>query len=382
MTDFDRPIFYYAQGTSFLFNWFGFTIGSQGGSGGFFVNIMGNVQFVPDIYLQTLWGRLALLGEYGVPSAYVAGLDGQTYLWEGGIVNDVFPRLLDEELWQYKRVPYPASTIFMGPSIEWGVDWVIDDILETPIGTPLALGGYSQGAAMMTRLYDEFRTGRLRNRRSDLRAVVCFGNPRRESGRTFPGSSGYSGACDIPGDNSSGHGVFPHLSDMGVFDPWVRRFARLQNTEDLVWEFTMPNEVISGVGDSEDGNLFQRFTHNALRAIPVLALTDWDGFFSKTPLYAIAPPGVEADEDGAIALRDALTNEIVTYMPGGGHIMYGGFPPPNADGSIPSSGDTCYQIAAKYLRNVGTAIQNEMHPTIPAPTGRPTFSWFSALPGG
>lgn len=380
MTD-DRPIFYYAQGTSYLWNWFGLTVGSQGGGGHVNLNIMGNMVSVPDVYTQTPWGTIPWFGTYTMPSLHVKGLDGTTVLWEGGITQDAFPLLLDEELWQYKRVPYPASTLFIGPSIEYGVDWVIADILTKPVGTPLALGGYSQGAAMMTRLYDEFRTGRLKNRRSDLRAVVCFGNPRREQGRTFPGSSGYSGACDVSGDTLNGHGVFPHISDMSTVDLWVRRFARLQNTEDLVWEFTMPNEVISGVGDSDDGRLFQRFTHHSLRFIPLLALIDINAFFAKTPTYAVAPPGIEVNEAGETVMRDGLTNEIVGTMPGGGHIMYPGWPPPNADGTIPTSGPTCYQIAAQYLRDVGTAIQNELHPVVPAPTARPTYSWFSSLPG-
>lgn len=360
-----------------MWNWFGFSIGSQGGGGNVDVDVFGTTINMPDMYL----GGVPIFGDYTMPTINIKGLDGTAVFWEGGITQDVFPRLLDEELWEFKRVPYPASTVFIGPSIEWGVDWVIADILETPIGTPLALGGYSQGAAMMSRLYNEFRTGRLRNRRADLRAVVNFGNPMREQGRTFPGSSGYSGACDVPGDNSSGHGVFPHIGHMSLVDIWVRRFARLQNTEDLVWEFTMPNEVISGVGESEDGQLFQRFTHHSLRALPLLALIDIGAFFAKTPLYAVPPAGVEANEDGAIAMYDGVTDELIGYMPGGGHVMYPLFPPPNADGSIPTSGDTCYQVAAKYLRSVGTAIQNEMHPTVPAPVGRPTYSWFSSLPG-
>jgi hypothetical protein len=70
-------------------------------------------------------------------------------------------------------------------------------------------------------------------------------------------------------------------------------------------------------------------------------------------------------------------------MAGGGHVMYPFFPPPNADGSIPSSGDTAYQIAAKYLNTVGQQIYALMNPTVPTrPIEKPTYQWFSSLASG
>lgn len=383
----NKPIFYYAQGTSWLWNWFGFQAGSQGGGGS--VQIGNSGIFVPDVYVLN---GVPLFGQPYIPATHIKGLNGQFVYWEGGIVNDPFPYLLDTDLWHWKRVPYPASTAFMGPSIEVGVDWVINDILSQPPGTSFALGGYSQGAAVMSRVYNEFRSGRLAGRREALRAMVTFGNPMREQGHTFPGS-GYSGACDIPGDNTSGHGTFPALEDVDdLLSPFVRRFARLQNTEELVWDFTMPNEVISGVGNSPDGRFLQNFTTNALRLIPLAALLDIGKAMGDLwTRFGVAPAGVPqgTDPNGigykTVKVVNPLTGEV-GYQPGGGHIMYPFFPPPNADGTIPASGDTCYQLAAKYLNSVGRRINDELHPVfVPALAGsasvRPSFSWFTSLPG-
>lgn len=361
MTD-DRPVFYYAQGTSWLFNMLGVTI--------------------------TMGMQLAHLNLFGIdlvsnptpPTAtgYVKGINNDFYYWDGQIPNDPFPNLLPSSLWKVKRVPYPASTIFIGPSIEWAVDWIIADILTTPVGTPFACGGYSQGAAVMSRIYQECRQGRLANRRADLRAVVAFGNPMREQGHGFPGHSGYSGALDIAGDTISGHGVFPDINSLGIFDPFIQRFARLQGTEPLFWDFTMPNEVIGGVGDSQDGQEILNFTREGLRVFPIWTLLNL-GAFGKMAALGVAPPGVE-QQNGLIKITDPKTG-AVSYAPGGGHVMYPHFPPPNRDGSIPTSGDTCYQLAARYLTTVGQRIYDERHPTVPAPTNPISYQWFSSLPG-
>jgi hypothetical protein len=308
----------------------------------------------------------------------IKALDGKTVYWG---TDDPFPLLLDPNLWRTKTVNYPAQTLFMGPSIVDGVNQIVADIKLQPKGTPIALGGYSQGAAVMSCVYNEFRNGRLMDRRSDLRAVITFGNPMREAGHTFPGSSGYSGACDIDGDLRSGHGTFPALKDIPVVNPFVRQFARLQNTESLVWDFTMPNEVISGVGDSADGKfLVNNYTLQGLTQIPVFALAFIGQATALWNDFGKAPFGVPQDSNFLVRAVDAITG-VFRYVPGGGHIMYPLYPPPNADGTIPSSGDTCYQIAAKHLNSVGQTIYDEMNPTVPEPIYKPLYQWYSSLPG-
>lgn len=359
-----RPRFYYAQGTSYGFN----------GGEPTLINYLLN------------GGNPFILGANGPANRWIKGVNNDFYYW-GDFPNDVFPDIIDQTLWESKKVPYPASGIFIGPSIEIGVEWVIADILTTPVGTPFAMGGYSQGAAVMSRVYQETRSGRLTDRRHDLRAMVTFGNPMREAGHTYPGSSGYSGACDIPGDTRSGHGSFPSAQQAFLF-PYVSRFARLQNTDDFVWDFTMPNEVISGVGDSADGIYLQIQTLLGLQLIPIFAaiglgrMGDLWSLFGQGLLDGVIQTarlitGVIQDATGLIKVIDPKTGDI-GWVPGGGHVMYPSFPPPNSDGSIPSTGQTCYQLAASYINRTGQQIYDQLNPSIPQPTTAPTYSWSSS----
>ena len=323
------PTFYYANGTAVAANFFGFAVGPIGGGA----------------------------------DLHVKGVNGEFYSWDGAVATDPFPQLLDTNLWQWERVPYPASALDIGTSIKQGVDWTVAQILDTP--GPFALGGYSQGAAVMSNVYNECRQGRLVERRQDLRAIVNFGNPMREKGRTFKGSSGYSGAFDVPNSTTGSHGCFP---------------VRLQNTEDFVYEFTMPNEVIAGVGDSNAGKLFVSAAGKLLANDLIGALLDV--LSSAAGVFVGIGGQTVADLVGAAAgtvnVIDPYTNAIIS-LSGGGHVRYPFDPPPNADGSD-GSGDTCYQIAAKYLNQVGAQIYAQANPTIPVPTKPATYSWFSTLP--
>ena len=358
------PIFYYAQGTSWLFNELGITVS----------------QALNDPYVE-VFGHVVSQGAPTLPS-HVKGLDGQIFPWDGQIPNDPFPLMLDTNLWQYKRVQYPASAIFIGPSIEIGVEWVVADILSNPVGTPWAIGGYSQGAALASRIYQEARVGRLKDRRADMKAIVGFGNPMREAGHTYPGSSGYSGACDMPDSTTGGGGTFPSLDMMGMFDIFVNRFARLIDTEDLFWNFTMPNEVIGGVGNSSDGLDMQRFTMESLRVLPIASLLTIGHVMGDLwTKYGCAPAGVPQTSK-VVKVVDPY-NGAELLMSGGGHIMYPYFPPPDANGVVPAqnSGYTCYQIALQHLREVGQRLWDEAHPTVPIDPTYPTYSWYSTLPG-
>lgn len=347
------PTFYYANGTAVTANFFGFAVGPIGGG-------------------STL---------------HVKGVNGEFYSWDGAVANDPFPQMLDTTLWQWKRVPYPASALDMGTSIKQGVDWTVEQILDTP--GPFALGGYSQGAAVMSNVYNECRQGRLVQRRQDLRACTFFGNPMRQQGKTFKGASGYAGAFDVANSTTGSHGCFP---------------VRLQNTEDFVYEFVMPNEVITGVGDSTAGKLFVSAAGKLLSNDLAGALLDVMSAAEGAPLSLLnlaasllngiaSFVGVPATNlipigqtvatligaaAGNVTVTDPYTNGSIT-LSGGGHVRYPFDPPPTATGGN-GSGDTCYQIAVKYLNQVGAQIYSQMNPTVPVPTKPATYSWFSNLP--
>lgn len=323
------PTFYYANGTAVFANFWGTIIGPIGGGSNY----------------------------------HVKGVNGEFYEWDGAVSTDPFPQMLDTSLWRWERVPYPASAVDMATSIKQGVDWTVEQILDT--AGPFALGGYSQGAAVMSNVYNECRQGRLVERRQDLRACTFFGNPMRQQGKTFKGASGYAGAFDVPNSTTGSHGCFP---------------VRLQNTEDFVYEFVMPNEVITGVGDSRVGQLF-------VSAAGKFLVNDYGGALfdilssASSSLLGINGPtvlSVLSAAAGTVTVTDPYNNASVS-LSGGGHVRYPFDPPPNADGSN-GSGDTCYQIAVKYLNQVGAQIYSQMNPTVPVPTKPATYSWFSNLP--
>lgn len=332
------PTFYYSNGTAFVANFFGNGLGPIGG---------------------------------GV-DLKIAGLNGEFYSWDGAVATDPFPSLLSPSLWQTVRVPYPASVVGMLASIQLGVEYVVGQVLDTPRGTQFAVGGYSQGAAVAAGVVNECLRGRLSSRAADLRACVTFGSPVREINHTYPGSSGYSGAGDIAGSTSGGHGIFPAN-------------LRMRNTPSYMWDFTMPNEIISGVGDSITGQLLQNFVGGAitplLTAIPTLL--GIIPFLAATGAIAVAPASVlrNATNLAEFVVTNPVTGSTTPHA-GGGHAMYPFFPPPNADGTIPASGLTAYQVAATYLNSVGAQIFDQNNPSVPVPTTPPTFQWFSSLVSG
>jgi len=341
-----RPIFYWATGTN---------------------NFL-NLPVFGEIFPTTVPGG---------PVRYIAGLNGQSIGWDGYIPTNPFPQLLDPTLWNYEFVQYPASTISMNLSIEAGVQYVINKITANPPpGPPWACGGYSQGGAVAHRLVWETKSGRLVDYRSSLRACVTFGAPTREANHTWPGSSGWSGAVDIPDSTTGGHGLFPQV--------WPFLY-RMIDTDPFVWDFAMPGDPITSVGDSVQGILASNFTGLSLNSVINLisTLVGLPFFIDWAKQNAVIPTGVPSVVDGgkAVALiTDALGN--VFNLDGGGHVLYPFFPPPAANGVIPSSGDTCYQIALRYLNQVGQQIYDQLNPTVPQPTTGPTYSWFSNLPVG
>lgn len=346
-----RPKFYYCHGTEYLIS---IKLG------------------------DTVYG----LGGNGPINRWVKGINNDFIYW-GNFADDVFPFMLDQTLWEPHPITYAASTIGIGISIESAVSEIIADIKSSPIGTPWAAGGMSQGACVASRIYQETRSGQLVDRRHDARAFIGFGNPMREINKTFPGGFGWSGALDIPGapngphSTTNGHGAFPSLDSLSPADLFINRFARLQNTEDHFWNFAMPNDVFTSVGDSPVGQFIQLGTREGLRIIPIGAvLAILAGWFTTLAENAIAPFGVAQNSNKEVLVTDPKLG-TTSVAPGGGHGMYAWFPPPNADGSIPSSGDTCYQLAAKYINRVGQQIYDELNPQPPNPANPAVYSWSS-----
>lgn len=285
---------------------------------------------------EFLGNSIPMPGSNAVPWN-IKGLNGATVSTTGGEANDPFPAMLDTAVWNVQKVPYPATLTNGWASINAGVDYIVNDVLKSPFGTKFAVGGYSQGGAVTHRVIMETRSGgRLSARANDLVAAVTFGSPMRESNHTYPGSSGYSGAIDVSGSTTGGHGVFPANK-------------RITSTPSLCWDFTMPLEVSSGVGDSTIGQAISTATGLSLVAptwvgqLVALAAAAAVTFLTNTLTAAGA----------SHVITDALTG-ATRSIAGGGHPLYPHLPPPAANGTIPTSGLTCYQIAAQYLMDVGS----------------------------
>lgn len=328
-------------------------------------------------------------------TTYVAGLNGKVAPWTGEVQNDPFPFLLDPNVWNATRVAYAASSFNllspttgtliggMGSSINDGVNKVMAQINAMPPGTPFALGGYSQGAAVMSTIYNELRTGSLTGRASSFLGGVMFGNPRRQVNYRGEIGGTWSGAWDVPGSNSGGHGAFPLGGPYG----------RLTGCDVTKWiEFTGPDDIISSTGDSATG---LNWTHGTDVLISLAA----SQYFGQLVTEALASLiGISSAMLTAINqaftkgnainnLVDALGN--IGKQAGSGHVLYPVLPPSASNGVIPTTsvvgpdgltylkanGNTCYQLALAWLE--GKAQEWATAPVVLPSTG--SVGWSTTL---
>jgi len=338
---------------------------------------------------------------FGAPSvsptsAVIAGLNGETALWDGLPANDPFPTLLDKNVWNATRIEYPAATVGMGDSINYGINKTIAGINALPPGTPFAIGGYSQGAAVMSGVYNELRYGVLTSRYSSFLGGVCFGNPRRQ--RNYRGdpaivgtwsgtwaatqSNGYRLYRDPTANTTGGAGSFPSNGS----------WARLINCDQNNWlEFTAPNEIISANGTSSVEQNWESGNGILLNVAPIRYL----GQFLYGLVSSLVQLGINQtmfnDIKTAFAapinnyLIDAIGNSF--KLEGGGHVIYPLLPPVASNGVVPANvvnvdgvnhlsanADTCYQVALKWLEGKAQASA-----TAPIALSTNTTGWSTRL---
>ena len=281
-----KPTFLYATGTAYMFDIFGHGVFQVGGGG----------------------------------SNATPGLDGTIYEWDGAPANDPFYRMLDSSLWTSKRVQFADAGLPMINSLNEGVRQTINMINDTP--GAFALGGYSQGAAVMSAVLKKIQHGSLSHRKADLIAGVTFGNPCREIGHLWPGANPVGG-WDSP--NTSSHGCFP-------LD------YRLQGTPSLWWDFANENEIITTISDTLTGSKWVDMVGVFL-----------NGFGGKDMAAFIAANLSKLPWD-VFADVVSMLQTVVGGVGASGHMAYPSEPPPGD----PQNGKTSYQIALEMLRDVGT----------------------------
>lgn len=325
----------------------------------------------------------------------VSGLNGKSALWDlKSPSGDPFPSLLDPNVWVTKTIDYPAAFLggpgflgtgfSMGAGISQGVESVIQAIKALPDGMQFAIGGYSQGAAVMSGVYlsglQSGASGPLSAYRDRFLGGVCFGNPRRQ--RNYLGVHGtWSGSWDDPGSNSGGGGAFP------ASGTW----RRLTDCDPDQWlEFTAPDDIFSSVGTTDLGLGFTAL----LDAFLDLTRSDIIGsFIAGLVDDALAAFAVAMGDPMSMLfpwVREALPESLrgpgsvggrVNYyvdgagtpfeFPGGGHTSYPVLPPCDSDGTWTSSTtpvtsgsnthlkatkDTCYQVALRWLESKAAAV--------------------------
>lgn len=355
--------FFYANGTAYVFNWI---------ETGFNVTIGGEWRV----------GNKLLNPVTALVSGTLAGLDGQLVPFDMAPHKDPFPFMLNPDVWDGVKVPYPAATLGMGPSIDYGIDQTIKMIQALKPGTPFGIGGYSQGAAVMSGVYNQIKssTGALYSRRNEFLGGVNFGNPRRQV--NFRGEIGgtWSGAWDVPGSTTGGHGSFPATGS----------YARLSGCDPTKWiEFTAPGDIISSTGDSSDGlswtlgNEFILGKQNPILAGQLItsAIAGFLGISNATWNGITKALGHPQNN----YLVDAVGK--VGEVPGGGHTIYPGLGPPNSDGTYNTTsvvvdgktylkpvGDTCFQMALRWLEDKAQAWA-----TAPVVLGTNSTGWSTRL---
>lgn len=365
-----KAAFYYANGTSYILNLL---------EVGFSVSSIGEVRIGDKVINPTT----------SLAYANIPGLNDKKYLWDGGPPNDPFPYMLNPDVWEATRIAYPASILGIGPSINQGILQTINHIKALPVGKPFALGGYSQGAAVMSGVYNEIRysSGQLYSRRNDFLGGVCFGNPRRELnyrgeiGGSWSGTwdathpTGYRFGLDATPTNSGGHGAFPTTGT----------WARLSGCDPTKWiEFTAPGDIFSSSGDTTTGLNWAQGIN------VVLGLLQSQYFGSFLTQVAASLIGVTGPMFDAVKLAFATGGTINNFIDSGektfniggsGHTSYPFMPPPNANGTIPvttqtidgkvylrPSGLTCYQLALSWLEEKARVAETSPILLPPAPT--------------
>lgn len=295
-----KPYFFYATGTATvisLFNGKGF----------------GDIGYLTGGKTQTIPGYNGLNGTFGA-----------------SITTDPFPSMLNPNKWQAVKIGYPAAAFPMLSSIADGVAKTVRAIDALPAGTPFALGGYSQGAAVMSLVLSRhLQTNsswlvglpNITSRYTDLKAGVVFGNPCRKLNSLWPAFKSYAGGSISattanPSGTTGGHGCFPSSYRLTTVPSYWYEFVGSRDN---------PVDIITSIGDDTTGT-------NFVNAAADLLNFSW--FSAITVL-------LDAVKRGAV--------ETILALGSAGHMNYPLKPPPGYASTAPTS----YQIALEYLDMIG-----------------------------
>lgn len=288
----------------------------------------------------------------------IAGLNGKSVNWDGLVVNDPFPTLMNADAWTVTKIGYPAALLpafdplwsLGNPtvgSVNSGINRLWEAIHALPQGTPYALGGYSQGGVVCS-LTLELMRDNSSPKLADLKAAVMFGNPCREINKTFPAFGSYpgglySGGWDSPGSTIGGHGIFPSR-------------LRLTSTPESWFEF---------IGGRTSG------------ADPITATTSSTS--TGTLAVEIVDAFLEADVGAIIGTvfsgAKAAVQGQLKSLGFAGHSAYGVEPPIGYAENAPTS----FQIALEYLESIAASLSVAPILLPSQPTSTANAGWSTTL---
>lgn len=235
---------------------------------------------------------------------------GGTAMLAFGAATTFFQANLDPAKFTYVNVSYPASAFPMNQSIDAGVTNLTNAINGT--AGQFILIGWSQGAIVISNVYDQIRSGSLTGRNADFLGAVTFGNPRRENGHTFPG-------CPNPGGNG------------------IAYTNTLTGTETRWHDFANPGDTATcNDNNTTDGQL----------ATSLFSLVNegWDGTQSVLTDLLTSPVWTVIDTFNTV-------KNIFWDVTSGPHTQYGTTTPLS-----PGDTRTCVQIALDYINLLTTPI--------------------------
>lgn len=332
-----KPTFFYATGTSYLLSIIPQALGLGGAIGDF-------------------------------PGITIPGYNGRNGYLKGPIANDPMPSMLDPYKWNAVKINYPAATFPMLPSIGAGVGFTVRAINALPKGTPFALGGTSQGAGVMSLvLKNHLQTNNgtpftgflpdIRSRYADLKAGVMFGNPARQTGKTWAAFKSYPGGIRCASNsNPNATGV---TQSCGAFPAEYR----LTNTPSYWYEFTGSRE--DAIEGAIANNPMDEITKATLRGFGgdsrVDIVTCIDPNSTNGALFIEAAGiflsnnavGLALDLAATVLLLGGHTGsetkinalQAIGAFGNAGHVMYVAAPP----NGYPPTAPTSLQIALEYL---------------------------------
>lgn len=208
-----------------------------------------------------------------------------------GFSSDVARRLIDVEdgLWAWQPIGYPAAIYPMGPSVQAGRDELCTQIERYP--GKIVLSGFSQGALVVDIVWrDDIldHGGILHHRKDDVVAIINYGDPMRcpgiangnkLAGRRLPKkvngytTGGIAGPEDLTPEQTPDY-LFSFANDGDLYaccptgeDPWEHE-VHVGHNERMIFDIVMKTTAGSVMAIAKE--VFEIIDKPVLEIVPLV----------------------------------------------------------------------------------------------------------------